>query len=87
MTQNYGKLEKTMSDLYQYVQDNPNAERERDLLMQLSTVGLDMISLQMDFTQSYGDPKSRDSLTEKLDSKAQALASAKNQVLAGAKEK
>lgn len=80
MSHNYGVLEGIMSDLYQYLQDNPTDEMAKDVLSRLGIVGQNMIFSQRGFTQSYGDPSIKDSLINNLDSKSQALSSAEDSV-------
>lgn len=68
-----------MSDLYQYLQDNPADEMARDVLNRLGTIRQNMIFSQREFTSSYGDPNLKDNLINNLDSKAEALKKAQDE--------
>ena len=76
MTYNYGKLDRIMSDLYSYLQDNPHDEIAKDLLTRLNYVAQDMIYTQKELTKAYGDDDMKDALVANLDSKSQVLSQA-----------
>ena len=69
----YSELEDIMGSLYEELQKDPMNMEKANLLQGLGSVANKVISSQMEFVESYGDPQFKDNLLTNLDNRQRAL--------------
>lgn len=69
----YSELESIMGNLYEELQIDPTNMEKANLLQGLGSVANRIISSQMEFVESYGDPQYKDNLLINLDNRQSAL--------------
>ena len=69
----YSELEDIMGSLYEELQNEPTNMEKSNLLQGLGSVANRILSSQMEFVESYGDPQYKDNLLTNLDNRQSAL--------------
>ncbi len=78
MQKNYEKLEKVMSHLYEHIQENSTDEESKNMLLELGTIGENMIESQMNLVKFSDEisEENRNFLINVLENKKASLSKA-----------